>query len=451
MILRTFLDKTNTIIRGSEYNYGLNPISVLYYGGDNSRILVHFDVSRVKDASEKLTIGSLSEAKHILKMCNCESINKLPYKNTCRATSFTVYAIKVPVSWDAGDGFDDKYDFWLTGESALSKDGSTWKKPTNESKWESEGVFTIDFIKNEVAKYESGEESIVVGKQHFDRGNENLEIDITRYVNDVLSGIAENNGLLLVYAPILEESKSNKVNYAGFFNNNTNTAFKPYIETFTDEKVLDDRYCFALKKSNRLYLVFTDGGEYANLDNLPSCTIEGVDYEVHHQCLGMYYVTVTLADYEPDMVLNDVWSDLVYNGVDLGTVEQEFVTHPSGSVFRFGESLKNNSLYPEIGGINDYEKVPMGDMRTVSVNFKKSYTHNDHKLISKGQYRVYIKNGEDNVAIDDWQPLMRVGMNSFFIVDSQNYSPNLYHVDIRYENGTITKTFIDVVKFEIIP
>ena len=451
MILRTFLDKTNTIIRGSEYNYGLNPISVLYYGGDNSRILVHFDMSRIKCASENLTIGSLSGAKHVLKMCNCESVNNLPYKETCRATSFTVYALKTPVLWDAGDGFDDKYDFWLTGESALSKDGSTWKKPTNESEWDAEGVFTFNYIKDEVNKYESGEESIVVGKQHFDRGNENLSIDITRYVNEVLDGATENNGLLLVYGPVLEESKSNKVNYVGFFNNNTNTAFKPYVETITDERVLDDRYCFALKKVNRLYLTFTDGGEYVNLDAIPSCTIEGIDYEVHHQCLGTYYVNVMLTDYEPDTILSDVWSNLIYNGVDIGVVEQEFVTHSSGLVFRFGEGSKNSSLYPEISGVNDYEKIPVGDMRTVFVNFKKAYTHNDHKLISKGQYRVYIKNGENNVAIDDWQPLMRVGMNSFFRIDSQNYSPNLYHVDIRYENGTIVKTFTDVVKFEVIP
>ena len=66
-------------------------------------------MSRIKEASENLTIGSLSGAKHVLKMCNCESINNLPYKETCRATSFTVYALKAPVLWDAGDGFDDKY------------------------------------------------------------------------------------------------------------------------------------------------------------------------------------------------------------------------------------------------------------------------------------------------------------------------------------------------------
>ena len=451
MILRTFLDKTNTIIRGSKYNFGLNPISVLYYGGENSRVLVHFDIERIREASENLTIGNLDKAKHILRMCNCESVNNLPYKETHRASSFTLYALKVPMAWDAGKGFDDKYDFWLTGEAALSKDGSTWKKATNETEWDAEGVFTFDYVKNEIEKFESGDESIVVGKQHFDKGNENLELDITQYVNEVLEGNIENNGLHLVYGPSLENSNSNRVNYVGFFTNNTNSAFKPCVETRTEELVLDDRYCFALKKLNRLYMTFTDNGEYVNLDTIPICTVEGTEYNVHHQCLGVYYINITLIDYEPDVILNDVWTNLVYNGVDLGTIEQEFVTHPSGLVYRFGEGAKNSSLYPEISGLNDFETVPIGDMRTVYVNFKKSYTHNDHNLISKGQYRVYIKNGEYDVVVDDWQPLMRVGMNSFFKVDAQNYSPNLYHVDIRYENGTVLKTFSDAIKFEIVP
>ena len=39
---------------------------------------------------------------------------------------------------------------------------------------------------NCVRKFLNGEESIIVGTQHFDYGNENLEIDITKYVNDTI-------------------------------------------------------------------------------------------------------------------------------------------------------------------------------------------------------------------------------------------------------------------------
>ena len=45
---RTYLDKCTTIVKGSRVNTGLNPVSDLLWGKNNSRLLVHFDHGRIK-------------------------------------------------------------------------------------------------------------------------------------------------------------------------------------------------------------------------------------------------------------------------------------------------------------------------------------------------------------------------------------------------------------------
>ena len=54
MIIRTYIDKDNTLISGSEINTGRNPVAELYYGGEGNqrqftRHIFHFDVTKLKD------------------------------------------------------------------------------------------------------------------------------------------------------------------------------------------------------------------------------------------------------------------------------------------------------------------------------------------------------------------------------------------------------------------
>ena len=49
MITHTFFDKCNTIIEGSENNTGLNPVAELNVGDTLTRILISFDLTRLKE------------------------------------------------------------------------------------------------------------------------------------------------------------------------------------------------------------------------------------------------------------------------------------------------------------------------------------------------------------------------------------------------------------------
>ena len=48
MIRHFFLDKTNSIIKCSEQNLGLNPILHVGYGNGAMKSILHFDVEKIK-------------------------------------------------------------------------------------------------------------------------------------------------------------------------------------------------------------------------------------------------------------------------------------------------------------------------------------------------------------------------------------------------------------------
>ena len=122
MVRHIFLDKTNTITKGSLWNTGLNPILEINYGKELSRGLIHFDVNEIGALIADGTFSDPSKLSCVLKMTNCASVDGLPYDKEIhhrasepveRATSFDLVLYKLPQEFDAGKGFDYAYDFWI--------------------------------------------------------------------------------------------------------------------------------------------------------------------------------------------------------------------------------------------------------------------------------------------------------------------------------------------------
>jgi hypothetical protein len=202
------------------------------------------------------------------------------------------------------------FDGWYNGET-----NKPWFDEENEDPalGYGPGVYNDTYLYNQYKKYLNGEGSdIIIGTQHFDYGAENFEFDITDYVNKVLSGELINHGLGLAFSPDYEQYdylndkvftparsfKACEVSgvvpqyYIGFFTNHTNLFFEPYMESDYDVHINDDRQKFFRGKENKLYLYCNVGGDLVNLDELPVCTIEGVEYPVQQTTKGVYYATV---------------------------------------------------------------------------------------------------------------------------------------------------------------
>ena len=100
---------------------------------------------------------------------------------------------------------------------------------------------------------------LVKGEQYFEKGSENVCIDVTDYINGLISsGITEAN-LGLAYSPGLESAPQESLCYTGFFTRDTQTVYEPFMETVYNDLIQDDRCEFHLDKSNRLYLYVNAG------------------------------------------------------------------------------------------------------------------------------------------------------------------------------------------------
>ena len=463
MVTRTFLDKTTTIKRDSLENFGLHPISLIGYGVGVYRSLIHFDVKKIQELIEDRTYADADKVTHHLIMKNCGNVDSHGFfakQNSPdvvgireRATSFDVILFKINKHWDEGVGFDNSSDYWSVGKGIVSDDGATWYNATTEELWDDDGVYNNEYLENEYEQYLSGSGStIIVGTQHFDHGNENLDIDITSYVNDVLNG-EENYGLCLAFVPALEEMSKKMTQYAGFFNNKTNTIFEPVVETRYHCNICDDRMNFYLNKDNKVYLYSYIGGKLENLDNIPSCNIDGEEYLVRQESKGIYAAEMNLSSkvFSKDMILYDTWQNLSYKGLEIDDVELEFVTKSANDFFSISNEVsKPRVLNPIIVGINANEKLNRGEERVVKLYFKQPYTKSDFYLVDSCQYRVYAKDGEREVTIIDWDNINKMDKCNLFTIKTDEFVPAKYYVDVRAEFGDTVKIYKEELNFTIV-
>lgn len=470
MVTKTYFEKSNTIVEGSEQNFGLNPICMLHYGKTISRTLIYFNTDKLSKLVKDGTYIDKTKLKHVLKMTNSSSVNpkchghkvigKWQEEWTNRAVSFDLIAFKIPFNWDEGVGFDFEDDFWLQGDACVSYMGSNWynvssgKAWFNENKKTNDGIYTNDFLTTEYEKFLVGEKSIIVASQHFDHGNEDMKLDLTDYVNSIIFDGEENHGLCLAFSPAFERRRDvENTQYVGFFNGHTNTLYEPFLESRYDAAVNDNRMNFYLGKKNRLYFYAYVGGELTNLDKLPTCTIEDKEYEVKQDTKGVYYVEVKFSakDYEPDTILYDVWSNLSLDGEELDDEELEFVTLPHKGHTSLGSTIAEPKvLNVSLSGINDDEKIYQGDVRKIKAIFKVPYTSKDYDFPNEAYYRVYVKDSNREIDMIDWDTIEQVGAFDMFTLKTDEMLPAEYHIDIKGKFGYEERIFKDKLRFTIV-
>jgi hypothetical protein len=421
----------------------------------------------------------MSKMKHVLHITNAGSIDftQLHQKETSsindnkkiRATSFDIIFFLIPKPWDRGKGFDysttyfnaDFYSRTVVDPNRLiSTDGSNWFQRMNGLPWDEEGVYTNDTLSKEYDKFSANEDSIIICRQHFDIGNENINIDITDTFNKFLTGELENYGIAMAFSPLLEVSDSEYENYIGFLTDKTNTFFEPFVETRYSDVVMDDRSNFVLNKDNKLYLYCTIGDTLQDLDNNPTVTIKNGDDEVimelesQKHTRGIYYVDLKLSkgDFEADTMLYDTWGNISYQGTKLDDVELDFVLKDTPNFFNIGNSLSvtNTTFTPSITGIKEKEQIKRGDVRKMIISAKPSYTVNTTQLVDNIDIRLYVRDGTREIDVIEWDSINRAFSENFYILDTNMLIPQRYYADIRITYGMNSIVHHDVLSFDIV-
>lgn len=494
-ILRSYFSKNNTITSNSYVNTGRNPVVQLNFGASDyvvpnygyTRFIFNLDLELLRDfiADGTISTGCTSAMTHTLKMTNTSSfdnelLNTFMSDQRRRATSFDLILFRIPKfsgstgipqEWDEGVGYDYN-DFNLAQNSALggqspltyvdprafSTRPSNWYQTTTISGWSQNGIYNN---RNQGTVNYSG--LTIVSRQHFELGNEDLNMDMTNEINGILNGsITGVTGWGLAYLPQIENITGLTESYSvAFFSRHTQTFYQPYLLTNYDDLIQDDRNQFLRNQENRLYLYIYQNGDLVNLDNDPVVRIEdraGVAVSgmaTLSTCLrtrGIYEVIVPNGFTGPTPCqYYDVWSGLTINGQSLPNVTNTFTLQEYTAGIQIGPLSKE----PQKFGFNFYgilqnEQILNTDIRKVGVTIKKAYTGQQILMDVSAFYRVYVAEGTTEVLVQDWTPINRTPNEYYFMFDMRDKIPNQYYVDIQVNTSGEKDTYKRQLTFSIV-
>lgn len=197
-----------------------------------ARVISQFDLTLFQQLTGSGQMPS-SGVTFLLHMTDCQSEDTTP-------SSYDVEVQALAQSWDEGKGRDND-DF-------SDKGFANWDKRTSSQWWTTPGA--------------SG--SGVIKTQHFDVGDEDLDLDVSDIVNGWLGGNT-NNGFLVKLSSTLEASGENY--YRKLFHAR-NTHFpdrRPYIEARWDDSIRDDRNNFFWDVSGTLFLYNSVRGQLTDI------------------------------------------------------------------------------------------------------------------------------------------------------------------------------------------
>lgn len=450
---RSYFDKNNTILKDSYVNTSKNPTTEIFYGNGFSKFIFKIDLTDLQNKVDNNELIVTSGTTHTLHLTNCIFGNET-FKGAHRgvgrerATSFDLILFQIDESWDEGVGFDyeDGGNEISTGNKAFVERPSNWYSRTTNQLWSTQGIYNTS--------------TTIIETIHFDNGNEDINVDITDYINSIIVSGETNYGLGLAFSIPFQDISTDIEKSVSFFTKYTQTFFEPYLESFFEDRILDNRYDFLEKTAQNLYLFVSKNSNYINLDELPTVDIldstntpiNGLtDLVAEHVRKGVYKVNFGFdgAFCDGKKFFYDNWKGLVINGVSISDVKQKFVPKKLTSSLLIGENdVTFERFKVQFYGIQQSEKIIRGDIRKVVVNFR-SIENTTNTVLPESYFRMFIKEGKTNVIVHDWT-LMDSANENFFMLDTINYIPREYFIEIKGKHNNEEIHYNEYIKFEIL-
>jgi len=450
---RSYFEKNNTIIKNSQINTAKNPTTEIFYGSGFSKFIFKVDFN---DLQTKVDNGELiidSNTRHYLKMTNTifgdeTFLGAKRGTGRERSSSFDLILFKIDEFWDEGLGFDysdEEYDFTI-GNKTFDERPSNWFNRTTLNAWAVEGIYVTG--------------TTILETVHFDNGDENIDVDITDYVNGIIVSGNTNHGLGLAFAILYQDLEPEVDQSVAFFTKYTQTFFEPYVESVFYDRIEDNRNDFIEKINQNLFLYVTKGTNSYDLDTDPTVdildSVGGVisglgDLTVTKIRKGVYKVSFGIDGIVCDgkKFFYDKWKGIEIDGISLDDVTQKFIPKPYTSKFNIGTNPTELRRYAiQFFGVKQNEKVKRGDVRKIVITFR-SIDNPKTVLFEEVYYRMFIKEGRTDVIVHDWTQIDMTNENSF-ILDTATYVPREYYIEIKGRTHGEEIFYEEYIKFEIL-
>jgi hypothetical protein len=452
-VFRSYFEKNNTIISDSNTNTAKNQVSELFYGGKHSRLILKIDLSNLIDRINQGYINRDTISKHILKLTNTVNpspdathyFNEITGIQTKRAVSFDLVLFKIEEEWDEGTGYDYA-DTTLQQplENTYDERPSNWTYRNTVSTWLVNGAM---------------DNGSVIATQHFDNGNENIEFDVTQYINDVLDGNEIHYGLGIAFdAPYEAMNTLDIYRSVAFFSKYTQTFFEPFLETVYDDSFVDNRNDFYFDSERCLILYVNQSGQPVDLDALPTVDIMNggstllSDLSASKVSKGVYKVCFTISKQQcaSPIMLTDVWKGLSIDGYSIGNQEQHFVLKDNMEFLTFGSESEPTPIKFSFHGISKDEKILSGDIKKIYVEARSPYTFEDKILIDNIEYRVYVTEGRKEIDVIEWSKVTKAINANYFLLDTSMLISNKeYFIDIKMTSNREVITHTKQISFYV--
>lgn len=443
-IYRNYFSKGNTLISSNLTNNSQNPVTEISYGTTNKRISRFiFDVT-LTDLINKINGGEIvpnSGMTHTLHMTNTIRSNEQYLGNKSysesidRASSFDLEIFNINEDWDEGSGYDFIYDTTLL--PIIPVQASNWEYRKTDVDWSNLGAYSTG--------------STIIGSQRFEKGSENISINVTDYVNQRIFGSGttysgSSFGLGVKFTDELEDLFTTYTQAVAFHTQKTNTWYEPYIETIVDDTIVDDRNYFYLNKDNDLYLYVNVGGMKQNVivnnvkiydqENELINTLTGDS--IINVSLGIYKITLNIdSEIYPDAVLfRDEWDITIGNRVSKHVNEFYLISEKNYYSFDQSNQINFENYFFYFWGISEKENLIAGNVRKIKLTIKELYSNQNNFLPLDIEYRVFTTVGSKyQIDVIPFTSVNRTNMGYDFNLDTSWLIPQDYFIQIRLKNG----------------
>tara|TARA_R100000234_G_scaffold117126_1_gene95130 strand:+ start:16231 stop:17724 length:1494 start_codon:yes stop_codon:yes gene_type:complete len=254
--------KDNLTTRGTGSNMGEADVLEVFslYAQEStssselSRVLIEFDIDTLSASRDSGNIPASGSVEFYLRMFNAEHSSTTP-------TSFTLTVAAISQSWNEGIGLDmDDY----------SDPGvSNWISSSNLTKWT---TFHGDI---EGGSFHTGS-AAVTSSQFFTNGTEDLEVDVTRHVEEWLNNKTGSYGFGVFLTSSLENAESSYYTKKFFARDSQYFLKRPVLEARWSDARFDDSSNFYLSSSrvpaadnlNKIYLYNYVRGQLQDIPGL---------------------------------------------------------------------------------------------------------------------------------------------------------------------------------------
>lgn len=468
---RIYPEKSNSIASGvyQIYNSGQNAITDLWHGGGGtdtapekrnsiSRFIVKFDTDELAAKLNSKEINGDLVASYRLKMTNAIPGDKIlepefeyDVLEKRIAASFDLIAFPINKDWDEGRGYDLYQENYIVRQSGNSTATgySNWNSATMITNWDEPGIYSNPTASTAVTSYSS---------QHFDLGNEDIDMDITSIVNDWLSGGSFNNGIGVAFRRDYELLSSDTRNIASFYTDKTNSSFKPYIEITYEQSFKDDRFQVSNDRTSRLFLYTFSGNNsvnYFSANTVEIQTISGVPVYTGliptQQEIGVYYVDVLMNSATHGQQYKDVWSGITFvPGIDQQNISQIFTIKDS---YYINNVPQVNDYSISVYGIGNNSILSIGETHKVFVDLRVNYSSRKQPSTAYDlKYRI-VMNQQDEVV--PWTSVSQAILNkcatNYFVLETGWLLHNqTYKIEYKIEEFGTKRVLPESTTFRVL-